>query len=97
MIPGDDSDRPPLVSVILPALNEEATIGECISRIQQAFSQAGIQGEIIVSDSSTDRTAEVAASLGARVVHPVREGYGSAYIEAFSLCTGRYHRHGGLG
>ena len=60
------------VSVILPALDEERTIGECITKIQKVFHDNAINGEIIVADSSTDRTPEIAASLGAKV-YPCRK------------------------
>ena len=73
----------PEVSVVIPALNEELTIGECITGIQNLFIRNHVHGEIIVSDSSTDRTAEIAAGLGAKVVHPAKMGYGSAYLEGF--------------
>jgi len=78
------------VSVILPALDEERTIGECITRIQKVFHDNAIYGEIIVSDSSTDRTTEIAESKGALVVHPERKGYGNAYLTAFSHARGRF-------
>jgi len=78
------------VSVILPALDEERTIGECITRIQKVFHDNAINGEIIVSDSSTDRTTEIAESKGALVVHPERKGYGNAYLTAFSHARGRF-------
>ncbi|MGW4224905.1 glucosyl-3-phosphoglycerate synthase [Streptomyces bauhiniae] len=59
------------VSVVLPALNEEATVGEIVSVIRHDLVfQAPLVDEIVVVDSgSTDRTAEVAAAAGARVVH----------------------------
>lgn len=69
-------------------MNEEGTIGTCISKIKQVFSENGLRGEIIVSDASTDRTPEIAESLGARVIHPVRRGYGEAYREAFTCARG---------
>jgi len=72
-----------LISVVMPSYNEEKTIGKCIGKIQQIFEKNSINGEIIVSDSSTDRTAEIAGSLGAKIVHPVKRGYGNAYLEAF--------------
>jgi glycosyltransferase involved in cell wall biosynthesis len=78
------------VSVILPALDEERTIGECISRIQKVFRENAINGEIIVSDSSTDRTAEIAESLGAIVIRTERTGYGNAYLTAFTHASGRF-------
>ncbi|GHJ34527.1 glucosyl-3-phosphoglycerate synthase [Streptomyces sp. TS71-3] len=63
------------VSVVLPALDEEETVGEIVSVIRREL--MGVRGaavplvdELVVVDSgSTDRTAEVAAAAGARVVH----------------------------
>ena len=71
----------PELSVVLPARNEELTIGESITKIQAIFAANKIKGEIIVSDSSTDRTAEIASGLGATVVYPEKNGYGNAYLE----------------
>ena len=78
------------VSVILPALDEERTIGECITKIQAVFHDNAINGEIIVADSSADRTAAIAQSLGARVIKPKKNGYGNAYLAAFKHARGRY-------
>jgi glycosyltransferase involved in cell wall biosynthesis len=80
----------PAVSVILPALNEERTIADCIRKIQAVFSENSIDGEILVADSSTDKTAEIARSLGATVIHPEKPGYGNAYLAAFHYARGRY-------
>ncbi len=77
----------PLISVIVPALNEELTIGSCITELQAQFSMNQISGEIIVVDSSTDRTADIAHSLNAIVVHPSKFGYGAAYLEGFRHAT----------
>jgi glycosyltransferase involved in cell wall biosynthesis len=78
------------VSVILPALDEERTIGECISKIQKVLRENAINGEIIVADSSMDRTSEIARSLGAVIVTPDRKGYGNAYIAGFENAQGRF-------
>ncbi|MCS7367309.1 MAG: glycosyltransferase family 2 protein [archaeon YNP-WB-062] len=78
------------VSVIIPTLNEQETIGVCIQKVRQVFERYGIRGEIIVSDSSTDRTPEIARALGAIVVRPDRRGYGYAYRFAFKYARGRY-------
>ena len=80
----------PELSVILPALDEEQTIGECIRRIQAVFHNNAINGEIIVADSSTDKTAEIAQTLGARVIRPEKCGYGNAYLAGFAAARGRY-------
>ena len=59
------------VSVVLPALNEEETVGEIVSVIRHDLvRQVPLVDEIVVVDSgSTDRTSQVAAAAGARVVH----------------------------
>ena len=78
------------VSVILPALDEERTIGDCITKIQKVFHDNAINGEIIVADSSSDQTGIIAKSLGARVVRQKRSGYGNAYLTGFKHARGRY-------
>ena len=90
MNPADSPDYPPEVSVLLPALDEELTIGSCICKIQQVFRENAVKGEIIVADASTDRTAEIARSLGARIVHPEKNGYGNACLSAFAQARGQY-------
>lgn len=85
-----ESDIEPTVSVVMPTLNEEEGITECIHRIQSAFERLQIHGEIIISDSSTDRTPEIARALGAIVVEPDEEGYGYAYRYAFDRVRGEY-------
>ena len=88
MNPSGRSGTTPTVSVILPALDEELTIGNCIKKIQTVFSENSIIGEIIVADASTDRTAEIAISLGATVIRPEKRGYGNAYLAAFKQARG---------
>lgn len=72
--------RLPELSLIIPAYNEEAAIEDIIRRSQAALSESVLQWEIIVvSDCSSDATAQIAAKAGAQVlVHPVNKGYGNA-------------------
>lgn len=81
---------PPALSVVLPSLNEEETIADCITKIRQVFADLGIEGEIIIADSSRDRTPEIAASLGAIVVRPEKMGYGNAYLAGLARARGTY-------
>jgi hypothetical protein len=85
-----DSELQPAISVVMPTLNEEDGIAECITRIKNALNELGLQGEIIVSDSSTDRTPEIAREMGAIVVEPDKGGYGYAYRYAFERTRGDY-------
>ncbi|MGW4032828.1 glucosyl-3-phosphoglycerate synthase [Streptomyces sp. NPDC004838] len=63
--------RTTTVSVVLPALNEEATVGDIVTVIRrELMEKTPLVDELVVIDSgSTDRTGEVAAAAGARVVH----------------------------
>lgn len=85
-----DSDETPVLSVVLPTLNEERGVAECIGRIRTAVGDLDVPAEVLVSDSSTDRTAEVARRLGAIVVEPDDIGYGYAYRYAFDRARGEY-------
>jgi glycosyltransferase involved in cell wall biosynthesis len=69
-------------------MNEEKTIGKCIGRINEGLARCNLTAEIIVSDSSSDRTPEIAESMGARVIHPKNRGYGNAYLEGFRHSRG---------
>jgi glycosyltransferase involved in cell wall biosynthesis len=81
----------PLLSVVMPCLNEEEAIGACIDKIQHTFAAAGLRGEIVVSDNgSTDRSVAIAEEKGARVVHQPLRGYGNAYLKGFESARGDY-------
>ena len=87
---GRDSEVDPTLSVVMPTLNEEEGIATCIEKIVTAVEELGVTAEVIVSDSSTDRTPEIAREMGAIVVTPDRPGYGYAYKYAFSHARGEY-------
>lgn len=81
----------PLVSVVMPCLNEEEAIGVCIEKIQKTFARNKINGEIVVSDNgSTDNSVAIAESMGVRVVHQPLRGYGNAYLKGFASARGSY-------
>lgn len=85
-----ESDRTPELSVVLPTLNEQRGVGECIEQIVNALAMMEISGEIIVADSSDDWTPDIAAMMGAHVVTPDGKGYGYAYQYAFEQARGEY-------
>lgn len=79
------------VSVVMPCLNEEATIGICIRKAFKAIKDNGLKGEVVVSDNgSSDRSVEIAESLGARVVHQPLKGYGNAFRKGIDEARGKY-------
>jgi len=79
----------PSLSIVMPSMNEEETIRICIEKAQYIFKKYGIEGEIIVADNSSDRTAEIAASMGAKVIGPIK-GYGNAYLKGLAEAKGEY-------
>lgn len=79
------------VSVVLPCLNEEESIGICIKKINAVFAKEGIWGEIIVADNgSLDHSREVAQSLGAKVVIEPQQGYGAAYLRGLKETQAKF-------
>ncbi len=88
---GQDDVAEPLVSVVIPCLNEEENIEACVVAALEAMREAGITGEVVVADNaSEDRSAELATGAGARVVSEPRRGYGSAYLAGFGAARGKY-------
>jgi glycosyltransferase involved in cell wall biosynthesis len=93
LAPPDVSTSPPipLVSVVIPCLNEEGSIEHCVRLAREVLEENDIAGEVVVADNaSEDRSAELAGAAGARVVSEPRRGYGSAYMAGFRAARGQY-------
>jgi hypothetical protein len=81
----------PDISVVMPCLNEAASVGTCIEKAWVGIRRTGLTGEVVISDNgSTDGSIEVAAAAAARVVSQPARGYGNAYLKGFSEARGRY-------
>jgi hypothetical protein len=89
LLPKDDVVEPEL-TILIPAMNEELTVGDFVAWCHKGIREAGVAGEILIVDSSTDRTAEIALAGGARVLRTPRRGLGRAYIDALPYIRGRY-------
>jgi glycosyltransferase involved in cell wall biosynthesis len=85
---GDVAD--PELSIVIPALNEELTIAEFVAWCREGMAKAGVVGEILIVDSGSDRTTELALAGGARVLKTPKRGLGRAYQDAIPHIRGRY-------
>jgi glycosyltransferase involved in cell wall biosynthesis len=75
----------------MPCLNEEDGVAECVTKARGWIERSGVSGEVVVVDNgSTDRSATVAESAGARVVYLEERGYGRALQRGFQESRGRY-------
>ena len=90
LLVGPDANVDPTVSVVMPTMNEEEGVAECIDLVKAAVRRSGYRTEVVISDDSTDRTPEIAREEGAVVVEPDAAGYGYAYRYAFERCRGEY-------
>ena len=78
------------VSIVIPSLNEEKTVGETVTNAIEGIKIAGVTGEVIIIDSSTDNTSQIASKLGARIISVSKQGLGQAYIDAIPYIQGKY-------
>jgi glycosyltransferase involved in cell wall biosynthesis len=85
-IVGEPGGLPPLVSVVIPCLNEAENIERCVTLALSTLELHALTGEVIVVDNgSEDGSGELATRAGARVVYEPRRGYGSAYLAGFKI------------
>jgi glycosyltransferase involved in cell wall biosynthesis len=88
---GINSEDRPVVSVVIPCLNEAETLAGCIEAAWDGISAAGIPGEVVVGDNgSTDGSIAIAERCGAWVAHCPRRGYGNALRTGFAAARGEW-------
>lgn len=79
------------LTILMPCLNEAATLGHCVDQANGFLERTGINGEVVVSDNgSTDGSQALALAAGARVIHAKERGYGAALREGIRCAKGRY-------
>jgi len=89
------ADQPVDVSIVMPCLNEAATIGQCVDvahdSLKMLFTTYGLTGEVVVADNgSSDGSQDIASGKGARVIDVPERGYGAALRGGFAAAHGRY-------
>jgi len=89
-------DRPmsdpidPQLTILVPAMDEEETISTFVAWCHEGIREAGLVGEILIVDSSTDSTPDLALAGGARVLRTSPKGLGAAYIEGIPHVRGAF-------
>jgi glycosyltransferase involved in cell wall biosynthesis len=89
--PDRDAERELDITVVIPCLNEEASVGIVVAKALAGIEATGLRGEVVVVDNaSEDASRARAEEAGARVVLEPRRGYGSAYLAGLAAARGRY-------
>jgi glycosyltransferase involved in cell wall biosynthesis len=79
------------LSILLPCLNEERTVGACVDAAASFLRRNRIHGEVLVADNaSTDRSRQIALEHGARVVRIAAQGYGNALRGGIQAARGTF-------
>ncbi|MCX6082848.1 MAG: glycosyltransferase [Chloroflexi bacterium] len=79
------------LSIVLPCLDEDRTVGICIDKAMAFLSENKIIGEVIIADNgSEDHSVEIALKRGAKIVHVEQKGYGNALRAGFAAAQGSY-------
>lgn len=88
--PEGATDAPVELSLVVPALNEELTVGEFVDWCRQGLAEAGVTGQILIVDSSTDDTPQIVLAHGGEVLRVPKRGLGRAYIDAIPYIRGKW-------
>ncbi|MDX9893647.1 MAG: glycosyltransferase family 2 protein [Patescibacteria group bacterium] len=79
-----------LISIVLPCRNEEQAVAHCLQEVERVIKTSNLNAEVIVSDSSQDKSPMIAREFGVNLVSHQKEGYGAAYFEGFKAAKGEY-------
>ena len=90
LMPSGAEAGPVDVSIVVPSLNEEITVGEFVDWCRQGLESAGVRGQILIVDSSTDKTPDIVLAHGGEVLRTPKRGLGRAYIDASSYIRGQW-------
>jgi len=89
LLPEGDVDSPE-ISIVIPAMNEEPVIAEFMDWCLEGIAKNSVRAEILIVDSSTDKTPDIALAKGARVLKTPKRGLGRAYQDAIPHIRGQF-------
>ncbi len=78
------------LSIVVPALNEAITVGEFVDWCHEGLKRAGVSGQVLIVDSSSDATPQIVLAHGGEVLRAPKRGLGRAYIDALPFVRGRW-------
>jgi glycosyltransferase involved in cell wall biosynthesis len=90
LLPPGAASGPVELSIVVPSLNEEITVGEFVDWCKEGLERAGVRGQILIVDSSTDETPEIVLAHGGEVLRTPKRGLGRAYIDATPYLRGQW-------
>lgn len=89
-VPAGVKLEPVELSIVVPALNEAITVSEFVAWCHEGLRGAGVTGQILIVDSSTDETPELVLAAGGEVLRVPKRGLGRAYIDAIPYIRGKW-------
>ncbi len=79
------------LTILMPCLNEEKTIGKCIEKAKKFIERNSIDAEILIADNgSADNSIKIANELGVRVINVKEKGYGNTLRLGTNEARGKY-------
>jgi len=90
LLPPGLTPAPVELSIVVPALNEAITVGEFVDWCHEGLRRAGVTGQILIVDSSTDDTPQRVLAHGGEVLRVPKRGLGRAYIDAIPFIRGQW-------
>src|ERR1041385_5928817 len=78
------------LSIVIPAMNEEITVGEFMDWCKEGIERAGVTAQILIVDSSTDDTPKIVLEHGGEILRVPKRGVGSAYMDSIPYIRGKW-------
>src|SRR5256885_17066201 len=90
LFPPGTNPGPVDVSIVVPSANEEITVGEFVDWCKEGLERSGVRGQILIVDSSIDKTPDIVLAHGGEVLRTPKRGLGRAYIDATPYIRGQF-------